>query len=78
MTPAKKMADVNKEYNQWRKKFFLMDEPLVHCIECGRYYWHDHVNIQRHYLEYHIGDNPLKREQGWKFRPTTGRNARVI
>jgi len=42
-------------------------EPIVHCVDCGQYIVHNHVMIQRHYVEKHNAEQHL--EKGFRFNP---------
>jgi len=75
--PSKYMtiAEKNKSIAQ---RFKLMKNPMVHCPECGKNIWHDHLSIQRHMDLNHIKDRSNNQEVGWKFVPSTGRNNKLI
>ena len=48
----------------------MMPSPIVRCVECGDHIVHNHVLIQRHYIEKHRAFSKLRngqQKEGFKF-----------
>jgi len=76
--PSQKYKSILERKEDWKAMIRKMPQPMIRCMDCGRYFWHDHTNFQRHILEEHVKDKPSLRDRGWRFVPGTGRNKRVI